>query len=109
MKLAPFTTKEEICLWDDMRRELRKHSNYYVRKEYYPFNMELWETKRKSIEDGYRSKILDLQKEMKARKIQERKREKKEVLKSATALFSNTKKKEIVIESLRRSTRIANV
>ena len=119
IKLAPFTTKEERYLWDDMQRDLHRHSSYYVRKQYYPFKLDVWETMRKSIEDDYRSKILELQKEIKVSELQEKKemekkREEEETLKAANALLSLSKTKNTKsaatasVRHLRRSTRIAN-
>lgn len=118
-KLAPFTTKEERYLWDDMQRDLHLHSSYRVRKEYYPFKMDVWETMRKSIETNYRSKILELQKEIKVRELQEKKemekkREEEEIIKAANALLllsktKNTKSAATAsVRPLRRSTRLAN-
>ena len=118
-KLAPFTTKEERYLWDDMQRDLHLHSSYHVRKYYYPFKLDVWETMRKSIETDYRSKILELQKEINVRKLQEKKEmekkcEEEEILKAANALLllsktKNTKSAATAsVRPLRRSTRLAN-
>lgn len=118
MKFAPLTTKEEKELLGDMQRKLWEHSRYEVRKQYYPFKMDLWEHERKSIENEYRSKIVGLQKEMNARKLQEKKemekkREEEDKLNAAMGLLllSKTKptnQKEIVaVEPVRRSKRIA--
>ena len=117
MKFAPLTTKEEKELLGDMQRKLWEHSRYEVRKQYYPFNMDLWEDERKSIENEYRSKIVELQKEMKVRKLQEKKEmekkhEEEDVLNAAMGLLllskaNPTKQKEIVAEPVRRSKRIA--
>ena len=117
-KLATFTTKEEQSLWDDMQRELHLHSSYRVRKEYYPFKMDVWETMKTSIETNYRSKILELQKEIKVRKLQEKKemekkREEEEIIEAANALLLLSKRKNIQyaatasVTPLRRSTRLA--
>lgn len=119
IKIAPFTTIEERYLWDDMQRELHLHSSYHVRKEYYPFKMDVWETMRKSIETNYRSKILELQKELNVRKLQEKKEtekkcEEEEIVKAAKALLLLSKTKHTKsaatasVRHLRRSTRLAN-
>ena len=110
MKLAPITTKEERYLWDDMKRELHQHSNYHVKKQYYPFKMDVWETERKSIEDHYRSKICELQKEIKVRRLQEedaanaRKRQEEEERKLRKERKQKEKKETVVV--LRRSNRL---
>ena len=119
MKFAPLTTNEEIGLLGDMQRKLWEHSKYEVRKQYYPFKMDLWEAERKTIENEYRSKIMELQKKMKVRKLQEKKemekkREEEDMLNAAIGLLllsktKPTKQKEIVVvEPVRRSKRIAN-
>ena len=117
MKLT-FTTKEERDLYSDMQRKLWEHSRYQVRKEYYPLKMDLWEAERKAIENSYRSKILEIQKEVKAKTLQEKKelermQEEEEILTAARILVSlKTKKaksaKVAVVEPLRRSGRFAN-
>ena len=117
MKLT-FTTKEERDLYSDMQRKLREHSRYQVRKEYYPLKMDLWEAERTAIENSYRSKILEIQKEVKAKTLQEKKelermQEEEEILTAARILVSlKTKKaksaKVAVVEPLRRSGRLAN-
>ena len=118
MKFAPLTTNEEKELMGDMKRKLWKHSRYEVRKQYYPFKMDLWEDERKSIENEYRSKIVELQKEMKVRKFQEKKvmekkREEEDMLNAAIGLLllsktnTNSTKNENVLIKLRRSKRIA--
>ena len=117
MKLT-FTTKEERDLYSDMQRKLWEHSRYQVRKEYYPLKMDLWEAERKAIENSYRSKILEIQKEVKAKTLQEKKelermQEEEEILTAARILVSlKTKKaksaKVAVVEPLRRSGRLAN-
>lgn len=112
MKLASITTKEERCLWDDMKRELHQHSSYHVRKQYYPFNLDLWEAKRKSIEDDYRLKILELQKEIKVRRLQEeeeakvRRLQEEEERKLRKERKQKEKKETVVV--LRRSNRLIN-
>ena len=117
MKLT-FTTKEERDLYSDMQRKLWEHSKYQVRKEYYPLKMDLWEAERTAIENSYRSKILEIQKEVKAKTLQEKKelermQEEEEILTAARILVSlKTKKaksaKVAVVEPLRRSGRLAN-
>ena len=117
MKLT-FTTKEERDLYSDMQRKLWEHSKYQVRKEYYPLKMDLWEAERTAIENRYRSKILEIQKEVKAKTLQEKKelermQEEEEILTAARILVSlKTKKaksaKVAVVEPLRRSGRLAN-
>ena len=117
MKLT-FTTKEERDLYSDMQRKLWEHSKYQVRKEYYPLKMDLWEAERTAIENSYRSKILEIQKEVKAKTLQEKKelermQEEEEILTAARILVSlKTKKaksaKVAVVEPLRRSGRFAN-
>lgn len=67
MKLT-LTTQEERDLYSDMQRKLWEHSRYNVRKEYYPLKMGLWEAEKTAIETDYRSKILKIQKEVKAKK-----------------------------------------
>jgi len=114
MRLAEFTTIEEKNLWRSMKDELHKHSRYTVRKQYYPFMMDLWETKRAAIEEEYRSKILELQKNLKQQRIQKeeelkKRREEEEKQKAAEALLLLSKKKRCVAtpQKVRRSKRIA--
>ena len=117
MRLAEFTTIEEKNLWRSMKDDLYKHSKYTVRKQYYPFMMDLWETKRAAIEEEYRSKILELQKNLKQKKIQKeaelkKKREEEDKQKAAEALLllskSGSKKRCVVTpQKVRRSKRIA--
>ena len=126
MRLAEFTTIEEKNLWRSMKDELHKHSRYTVRKQYYPFMMDLWETKRAAIEEEYRSKILELQKNLKQKRIQKeeelrkkreeeelrKKREEEDKQKAAEALLllskSGSKKRCIATpQKVRRSKRIA--
>jgi DNA-binding transcriptional regulator GbsR (MarR family) len=112
MKLATFTTREEKDLWNSMKSELHQHSQYSVRKQYYPFKMDLWETMRKSIENDYRSKIMKLQKEIKVRKLQEeesaklRKLQEEEKRRLRKNLLAKEKKETIVV--LRRSNRLSS-
>jgi len=117
MRLAEFTTIEEKNLWRSMKDELYKHSRYTVRKQYYPFMMDLWETKRAAIEEEYRSKILELQKNLKQQRIQKeeelkKRREEEEKQKAAEALLllskSGSKKRCVATpQKVRRSKRIA--
>jgi hypothetical protein len=120
MKLT-LTTQEERDLYSDMQRKLWEHSRYEVRKEYYPLKMDLWEADRTAIETSYRSKILKIQKEVKAKKLQEnkeleKKQEEEEILNAAQILISLSKTKNktaktttsaTTVEPLRRSRRLA--
>lgn len=117
MKLT-LTTPEERDLYSDMQRKLWEHSRYNVRKEYYPLKMDLWEAEKTAIETDYRSKILKIQKEVKAKKLQEKKelekkQEEEEILNAANILVSlKTKKAKkttaaATVEPLRRSRRHA--
>ena len=117
MKLT-LTTQEERDLYSDMQRKLWEHSRYNVRKEYYPLKMDLWEAEKTAIETDYRSKILKIQKEVKAKKLQEKKelekkQEEEEILNAANILVSlKTKKAKkttaaATVEPLRRSRRLA--
>jgi hypothetical protein len=117
MKLT-LTTQEERDLYSDMQRKLWEHSRYNVRKEYYPLKMDLWEAEKTAIETDYRSKILKIQKKVKAKKLQEKKelekkQEEEEILNAAKILVSlKTKKAKkttaaATVEPLRRSRRLA--
>lgn len=118
MKLT-LTTKEERDLYSDMQRKLGEHSKYAVKKEYYPFKIDLWEAERTAIENNYRSKILEIQNEVKAKTLQEKKElekklEEEEILEAAQILVSLNKTKKAksadvtVVEPLRRSGRLTN-
>ena len=48
---------EERGVWNEMKRELKSHNNYRVRKQFYPHNMEAWEKEHKEIEHKYREHI----------------------------------------------------
>lgn len=119
MKLT-LTTPEERDLYSDMQRKLWEHSRYEVKKEYYPLKMDLWEADRKAIESSYRSKILEIQKEVKANKLKEKKelekkQEEEEILNAAQILISLSKTKNntakttttATVEPVRRSRRLA--
>ena len=119
MKLT-LTTQEERDLYSDMQRKLWEHSRYEVKKEYYPLKMDLWEAEKTAIETDYRSKILKIQKEVKAKKLQEKKelekkQEDEEILNAAQILVSLSKTKNntaktttaATVEPIRRSRRLA--
>ena len=52
---------EELNLWRTMQRELKEHNSHYVRKEFYPHNMDKWESQHKNIENKYRKMIFEMQ------------------------------------------------
>ncbi len=56
-KMLKVETNEERNLYREMKIALDKHNSYYVRKTYYPYRMDAWETQKRAIEFEYRSKI----------------------------------------------------
>jgi hypothetical protein len=48
---------EEHMCWLEMTNALNKHNDYYVRKQYYPHSMNVWEKEHRELEQSYRRKI----------------------------------------------------
>lgn len=107
-------SREEVMVWDEMKRELKKHSGYHVRKQYYPYKINEWEAEHARIESEYRQKIAVMQEvrmEIETKKMLSAKRqqEHEERMMAAEALIklSNATPKRKANQPLRRSTRIA--
>jgi len=51
---------EEHACWCEMTNALKKHNGYYVRKQYYPHRMNVWEKEHQALKDSYYAKINDM-------------------------------------------------
>jgi len=111
--------KSELMVWHDMQRELKDHRSYFVRKQFYPHDMEEWKKEHNEIEAKYRKQLLSLKREeRKKQKIEKEQQEHRDINDAADALLKLRKSKrvqkkkniknEVVTETLRRSSRIAN-
>ena len=110
---------EEIKVWNEMKMELKKHSGYHVRKQYYPYKINEWEAEHARIESEFRQKIAAMQEvrmeiEEKKRLSAKRQQEHEDKMMAAEALIklSTTRPKrkcQSVREEypVRRSSRIA--
>jgi hypothetical protein len=61
-KLIMTTTMngEEHKCWREMNKALIEHNGYYVRKQYYPHSMNVWEKEHHELEQSYRRRINDM-------------------------------------------------
>jgi hypothetical protein len=51
---------EERSYWREMKKALREHNDFYVRKEFYPHNMSAWEKEHREIENSYRTNLNEM-------------------------------------------------
>ena len=112
-------SREEVKVWNEMKMELKKHSGYHVRKQYYPYKLNEWETEHARIESEYRQKIAAMQEvrmeiETKEMLSAKRQQEHEDKMMAAEALIKlSTTRPKRKCQSvrheypLRRSTRIA--
>lgn len=116
---SKMTNKTELMIWIDMQRELRDHRSYFVRKKFYPHNMDEWQKEHREIEQKYRKELLSLKREQdKNKKIEKQQQEQRDINDAADALLMLRKskrvqkqKKKIIkneVVTLRRSSRIAS-
>ena len=112
-------SREEVKVWNEMKMELKKHSGYHVRKQYYPYKINEWEAEHARIESEYRQKIAAMQevrmeietKEMLSAKRQQeyevRMMAAEALIKLSTATPKRKANQPKPNQPLRRSTRIA--
>lgn len=121
---SKMTNKTELMIWTNMQQELRDHRSYFVRKKFYPHNMDEWQKEHSEIEGKYRKELLSLKREQdKNKKIekeeqkkQQEQQEQRDINDAADALLMLRKSKRIQkkknikneVVTLRRSTRIAS-
>ena len=58
-KQLRINTLEERRLWKLMKQEIHNHNSYSIKRQYYPFMLDLWEIKLKNIENDFRIQIQD--------------------------------------------------
>lgn len=115
---AIINNNNELMVWNDMQNELKTHRSYFVRKQFYPHDMEEWQKEHDEIEAKYRKQLLSFKREeRKKQKIEKEQEEQRDINDAADALLMLRKSKriqkkkniknEVVTETLRRSTRIA--
>ena len=94
-----------------MKDALNKHNSYFVRKQYYPHNMNAWEEEQREIEMEYRIKIKQLTNKEKSLRKDHDKQD--EILLAAENLLklknTNLRKRKSAKRNLRRSERIATL
>ena len=92
-KLIMSTTMnfEERGVWNTMKRELKSHDSYNVRKQFYPHNMESWENEHNEMEQEYRAQIEEMIKTRVNVEMEETLRENE--LEAANALVTMSKRK----------------
>jgi len=107
-------SREEVKVWNEMKMELKKHSGYHVRKQYYPYKINEWEAENARIESEYRQKIAVMQEvrmEIETKEMLSARRQQahEEMMMAAEALIklSNATPKRKPDQPVRRSKRIA--
>ena len=106
-----FETHDQIHLYNEMKKSLNDHNSYFVRKNYYPYNMDAWKEEHRDIEMEYRTKIRQLT--TKEKKVDKENNEREELLQAAENLLklknTNLRKRKSAKRNLRRSERIASL
>lgn len=104
-------THDQIHLYNEMKKALHDHNSYFVRKKYYPHNMDAWEEEYRDIEMEYRTRIRELT--CKEKKVDKENNEREELLQAAEGLLklkrSTRQRKTNNKTPLRRSSRIASM
>jgi len=106
-------------LYDESKNAIANHSSYRVRQQYYPYNLEKWETIEKDIKTYYNTRLTIIKNTMKKleKKIKQTEKdyeqakiEDKDRMTAAKALLmlnkKRTAKKETYPPPLRRSARV---
>ena len=52
--------REEVAVWNEMKSALKTHNSYWVRKQFYPHNMDSWENEHKDLEHTYHVKLQNM-------------------------------------------------
>jgi len=100
-----------------MQKELKDHRSYFVRKQFYPYNMDKWEKEHREIEQKYRKQLDELRISKKEQQSKERKDKEEQLINDAAdALLMLKKSKQVPkkkkvkneVVVLRRSSRIAS-
>lgn len=108
---------DEMKIWRSMQLELKDHRSYFVRKQFYPYNMEQWEKEHREIEQKYRKQLDKLRISKKEQRSKERKEKEEQLINDAAdALLMLKKSKQVPkkkkvkneVVVLRRSSRIAS-
>tara|TARA_B100000902_G_C26900238_1_gene711742 strand:+ start:129 stop:488 length:360 start_codon:yes stop_codon:yes gene_type:complete len=108
---------DEKNIWHTMQKELKEHRSYFVRKQFYPHNMEQWDKEHREIEQKYRKQLNKLRISKKEQQSKERKEKEEQLINDAAdALLMLKKSKQVPkkkkvkneVVVLRRSSRIAS-
>ena len=109
-------TNERI-IWNDMQKDLKKHRSYFVRKQFYPHNMDEWNREHREIGQKYRKQLDTVRVSKKKQQSQERKDKEEQLINDAADALLMLKKSKRVpkkknvkneVVVLRRSSRIAS-
>tara|TARA_A200000159_G_C7131187_1_gene258999 strand:- start:33 stop:392 length:360 start_codon:yes stop_codon:yes gene_type:complete len=98
-------------LYDESKRAIAQHSSYRVRKQYYPHNLNEWESIEKEMANDFKERLLTIKKSIRDLEKKERQAEIEEeaamglLLLKKRAARKEKRKQEIVP---RRSARIAS-
>lgn len=108
----------EIKIWHSMQKELKEHRSYFVRKQFYPHDMDEWQKEHNEIEQKYRNQLDTLRISKKKQQSQERKDKEEQLINDAADALLMLKKSKRVpkkkknvkneVVVLRRSSRIAS-
>jgi len=112
-KQLRINTLEERRLWKLMKQEIHNHNSYSIKRQYYPFMLDLWEIKLKNIENDFRIQIQEENKKTKNTHNRKMEKEKQELLEKRSKYRQEMKEKRRLEELqnpsiIRKSERIKN-
>lgn len=101
---------EERTYWREMKKALKEHDTYFVRKAFYPHNMSAWEDEHREIEKSYRTNLNEMIRKRREFEKKEEQLENEKLAAEALLMLKVRAEKEIEREAnkkIRVSERIA--
>ena len=93
---------EERTYWREMKKALKEHDTYWVRKKFYPNNMDAWEKEHRDIENSYRTNLNEMIRKRREFEKKEEQLENEKMAAEALLMLKVRAEKEIEREATRK-------
>lgn len=93
---------DERKYWREMKKALKEHDTYFVRKAFYPHNMSAWEDEHREIEKSYRTNLNEMMRNRREVEKEEEQFENEKLAAEALLMLKVRAEKEIEREATRK-------